>query len=50
VANHSTGNVYALLQAVTDQAVLGVLYGGDRTLRNEASDLLGALLKAGSIG
>jgi hypothetical protein len=49
-ANNATGNVYALLQGVNDQAVLGVLYGGDKALRNEASDLLGALMKAGSIG
>jgi hypothetical protein len=34
VANNTTRNVYELLEAVNQQAVLGVLYNGDKTLRN----------------
>jgi hypothetical protein len=49
VANKTTLNVYELLQAVNRQAVNGVLYNGDKTLRSEASDLFGALNQAGAI-
>jgi hypothetical protein len=49
VANKTTLNVYELLKAVDSQAFDGVLYGGDKTLRNEANDLFSALNQAGSI-
>jgi hypothetical protein len=49
VANKTTLNVYELRQAVSRQAVNGVLYNGDKTLRNEAADLFYALNKAGAI-
>jgi hypothetical protein len=49
VANNTTLNVYELLEAVDAQAVNGVLYNGDTTLRKEANDLFDALNKAGSI-
>jgi hypothetical protein len=49
VANNTRRNVYELLAGVNDQAVFGVLYNGDKTLRNEAADLFDVLLKAGSI-
>jgi hypothetical protein len=49
VANKTTLNVYELLQAVNRQAVNSVLYNGDKTLRNEATDLFDALNKAGAI-
>src|SRR5262249_19670554 len=44
VANNTTRNVYELLKAVNDQAVFGALYSGDKTLRNEATDLFDALI------
>jgi hypothetical protein len=49
VANKTTLNVYELLQAVNRRAVNGLLYNGDKTLRNEANDLFSALNQAGSI-
>jgi hypothetical protein len=49
VPNKTTLNVYELLQAVNRQAVNGVLYNGDKSLRNEAADLFDALNKAGAI-
>jgi hypothetical protein len=49
VANKTTLNVYELLQAVNRQAVNGVLYNGDKTLRNEANDLFNNLNQAGAI-
>jgi hypothetical protein len=49
VANNSTLDVYAIVQGVNNQAVNGVLYSGNTTLRNEASDLFGKLMQAGSI-
>jgi hypothetical protein len=49
VADNSTRNVYELLAAVDAQAVGGVLYNGDNTLRAEAGDLFAALLKAGKV-
>jgi hypothetical protein len=50
VANNTTLNVYELLEAVNRMGVNGVLYNGDKTLRNEANDLFSALNQAGSIG
>jgi hypothetical protein len=50
VANNTTLNVYELLRAVNARAVHGVLYNGDATLRQEATDLFDALNQAGSIG
>jgi hypothetical protein len=49
VANKTTLNVYELLKAVDRQAVNGVLYNGDKTLRNEGNDLFSTLNQAGSI-
>jgi hypothetical protein len=49
VADKTTLNAYALLEAVDRQAVNGVLYHGDTTLRKDANDLFDALNKAGSI-
>jgi hypothetical protein len=49
VVNNSTLDVYALLQGVNDQAVGGVLYNGNTSLRNRAQDAFSALLQAGSI-
>jgi hypothetical protein len=50
VANNSTRNVYELLEAVNQQAVVGApLYNGDTTLRKEANDLFDALNQAGAI-
>src|SRR5262249_57452780 len=48
VANNTTRNVYELLKAVDAQAIDGVVYGGGMTLRNQATDLFTALVKAGS--
>jgi CSLREA domain-containing protein len=49
VANNTTRNVYELLLAANQRAVNGVLYNGDATLRQEASDLFDALNSAGSL-
>jgi hypothetical protein len=49
VANNTTLNVYSILQAVNDQAFLGVLYNGNTTLRNQAGDLFSVLMQAGSL-
>jgi hypothetical protein len=49
VPNGSTRNVYELLEAVNAQAVVGVCYRGDQTLRTEATDLFDALGRAGAI-
>jgi uncharacterized protein (TIGR03118 family) len=49
VKNNTTLNVYELLKAVDRQAVFGVLYNGDKTLRNEANDLFNNLNQAGAI-
>jgi hypothetical protein len=49
VANNTTLNVYEILKAVDQQAAFGLLYNGDKTLRNEASDLFTALMQSGSI-
>ena len=48
-ANNPTLTVNALLAAVNQQAVNGVLYNGDTTLRQQAADLFDALNNAGSI-
>jgi hypothetical protein len=48
VANNTTLNVYAILQGVNNLSC-GLLYCGDTTLRNEATDLFSALIQAGSI-
>jgi hypothetical protein len=50
VANNSTLTVSAMLAAVNQRAVNGVLYNGDSTLRSQATDLFDALNNAGSIG
>jgi hypothetical protein len=47
VANNTTRNVYALLLAVNQQAVNGVLYNGNVTLQAQAAALLNALNQAG---
>jgi hypothetical protein len=49
VANNTSMSVLALLQAADDQAVLGVLYNGNATKRNEANSLFSALNEAGGI-
>jgi hypothetical protein len=49
VKNNTTLNVFELLKAADRQVVNGVLYNGDKTLRNEANDLFDALNKAGAI-
>ena len=49
VANKTTLTVNALLAAVNQRAVNGVLYNGDTTLRQQAADLFDALNNAGSI-
>ena len=49
VASKTTLNVYELLKALDRQAVYGVLYNGDKTLRNETNDLFSALMQAGAI-
>jgi hypothetical protein len=43
VANNTTLTVMDLLLATNDQAVAGVLYGGNKVLRGEASDLYAAV-------
>jgi hypothetical protein len=50
VANNTTRNVYELLVAVNNQAVSGVLYGGNATLLAECADLFDSLNQSGSIG
>jgi sugar lactone lactonase YvrE len=50
VANNSTLNVYELLLAVNKEAVNGVPYNGDATLRAQCADLFDSLNQAGSIG
>jgi hypothetical protein len=49
VANGTTRNVYQLLLAVNQQAVNGVLYNGNATLRQQATDLIDAVNNAGGI-
>src|SRR5262249_453714 len=50
VANHTRLNVYQLLQAVDQQAVAGVPYGGNPVLQREADNLFRALNRIASIG
>jgi hypothetical protein len=50
VANDTTLTVSQLLQAVDQQAVDGVLYGGGAALRQQAADLFDDLNLTGSIG
>jgi hypothetical protein len=50
VANNTTCNVYQLLLAVNQQAVSGVLYGGNAALQAQAAALFNALNQAGGIG
>jgi hypothetical protein len=50
VADNTSLNVYELLQAVDRQAVNGVLYNGDQSLRSQALDLFSSLNQPGSIG
>jgi uncharacterized delta-60 repeat protein len=49
VPNGTTLNVYQLLLAADHQAVDGVLYGGDLTLRDEALTVFGAVSDQGGI-
>jgi hypothetical protein len=52
VANNTTLNVYAIMEGVNEANLFSnsaLLYFGDKTLHNEASDLFGALMQAGSI-
>ncbi|HVS34199.1 MAG TPA: SdrD B-like domain-containing protein [Gemmataceae bacterium] len=49
VANNATLTVMDLLLAADQQAVNGLLYNGDSTLRNEANDLFSAVNEAGDI-
>ena len=50
VANNTVCDVYALLVAVNNKAVKGVLYGGNTTLQAQCADLFSSLDQAGSIG
>jgi hypothetical protein len=50
VANNTTLTVMDLLLATDDQAVLGVLYNGDKARRTEANSVYSALNDAGAIG
>jgi hypothetical protein len=49
VANNSTLTVFALLVDVDSLAVNGVLYNGDKTLRNEAMSVFGVIDSLGGI-
>jgi hypothetical protein len=49
VANNTTRNVFELLLAANQRAVNGVLYNGDATLRQQASDQFDALNSAGGL-
>jgi hypothetical protein len=46
VAKNTTMTVFDLLRAADAKAVNGVLYNGDRTLRNEANDVFSAINQA----
>jgi SdrD B-like domain len=50
VANNSTLTVMDLLLATDDQAINGVLYGGNTVRRKEANAVYSALNQAGAIG
>ena len=49
VANNTTLTVFALLVDVDSFAVNGVLYNGNKTLRNEAMSVFGAIDSLGGI-
>ncbi len=49
VANNTTMTVMDLLLATNDQAVDGVLYNGNKTLRSEANNVYSAVNNAGGI-
>jgi hypothetical protein len=49
VANNATMTVMDLLLATDDQAINGLLYGGNATKRNEANAVYSALNQAGSV-
>jgi hypothetical protein len=49
VTDNTTMTVLDLLLATDEQAVDGVLYNGDQTLRKEANDLFDALNQAGAL-
>jgi hypothetical protein len=49
VANNTTLSVFALLVDVDSLAVNGVLYNGDKTLRNEAMSVFGVIDSLGGI-
>jgi hypothetical protein len=49
VPNGTTRNVYQLLQTVNSQAVAGVLYNGDLTLRQEAMDVFDGIAARGGL-
>jgi hypothetical protein len=50
VANNITLTVMDLLLAADQQAVNGLLYNGNATLRKQANDVFGAINDAGNIG
>jgi hypothetical protein len=50
VANNTTMTVMGLLLATDAQAVNGILYSGNATLRKHANDVFSALNEGGSIG
>jgi hypothetical protein len=50
VANKTVLNVYQILRAANKRAVSGVLYDGDKTLRDEALSGFDAINQAGGIG
>ena len=49
VANNTTMTVMDLLLAADNQAINGLLYGGDTRKRNEANNVFSALNQAGGI-
>ena len=49
VAYNTTMTVMDLLLAAADQAIDGLLYGGNATKRNEANAVYSALNRAGSV-
>jgi hypothetical protein len=49
VANNTTLNVYQILKRANQQAVNGVLYNGDPTLRKAANDVFDGINAAGGL-
>jgi RHS repeat-associated protein len=49
VANNTTLNVYQILKAANKQAVTGVLYNGNKTLRSQANTVFTGINQAGGI-